>query len=382
MRVHDVLPRTSACSDAELLGRLAQYAIMVFVVLIALDQLNVGGDIIRQTFLILLGGVVLALALAFGLGGQERPPSSSSAGGPRDRTATSARAQRSADLAGAPTTADADRDETPRSPPSGPASPIRSARPGTARASTSRCSPSTPSASSCACSTPAAGASCSASRCPSTPTRSGTATCPRRGPGSSTATACTARTSPSDGHRFNPHKLLLDPYAQAASSARCAGATRIFGYRVGHQREDLSFDRRDSAPRHAEVPGRSTPRSPGATTAAARAVARDGDLRAARARLHHAAPGRAAGAARHLRRARARAPVDRPPASASASPPSSCCRCTRSSTTATWSSSGLRNYWGYNTIGFFAPEPRYCASGTVAEFKTMVQDACTRPASR
>src|SRR5438045_417294 len=34
---------------------------------------------------------------------------------------------------------------------------------------------------------------------------------------------------------------------------------------------------------------------------------------------------------------------------------------------------GLRNYWGYNTIGFFAPEPRYSASGKVNEFKTMVK---------
>jgi hypothetical protein len=57
--------------DADLLGRLAQYAILAFVVLIALDQVNVGGDIVRQTFLIVLAGVVLALALAFGLGGKE-----------------------------------------------------------------------------------------------------------------------------------------------------------------------------------------------------------------------------------------------------------------------------------------------------------------------
>ena len=57
--------------DAELLGNLARYAILAFVVLIALDQVNVGGDIVRQTFLILLAGVVFALALAFGLGGRE-----------------------------------------------------------------------------------------------------------------------------------------------------------------------------------------------------------------------------------------------------------------------------------------------------------------------
>ena len=57
--------------DAELLGRIAQYAIITFVVLIALDQVSVGGDIVRQSFLILLAGVVFALALAFGLGGKE-----------------------------------------------------------------------------------------------------------------------------------------------------------------------------------------------------------------------------------------------------------------------------------------------------------------------
>ena len=57
-------------SDADLLGRIAQYGIIVFVVLIALDQVNIGGTIVRETFLILLTGVVLALALAFGLGGK------------------------------------------------------------------------------------------------------------------------------------------------------------------------------------------------------------------------------------------------------------------------------------------------------------------------
>jgi hypothetical protein len=56
--------------DAELLARLAQYAIIAFVVLIALDHLEVGGRLIHQSFLIILAGVVLALALAFGLGGR------------------------------------------------------------------------------------------------------------------------------------------------------------------------------------------------------------------------------------------------------------------------------------------------------------------------
>jgi hypothetical protein len=57
--------------DAALLGSVAQYAIVVFVVLIALDQLQVGGSIVRQSFLIILGGFVFAIALAFGLGGKD-----------------------------------------------------------------------------------------------------------------------------------------------------------------------------------------------------------------------------------------------------------------------------------------------------------------------
>src|SRR5208283_6134927 len=34
---------------------------------------------------------------------------------------------------------------------------------------------------------------------------------------------------------------------------------------------------------------------------------------------------------------------------------------------------GLFNYWGYNSIGFFAPEPRYLATRAIGEFKTMVK---------
>lgn len=56
--------------DALALGRLARYAIMAFVIMIALEHLEIGGVIVRQTFLIILAGVMLALALAFGLGGR------------------------------------------------------------------------------------------------------------------------------------------------------------------------------------------------------------------------------------------------------------------------------------------------------------------------
>ena len=64
--------RSIGVPDAALLGRLASSAILVFVVLIALDQVGIGGDIVRQSFLVILAALVLALALAFGLGGRER----------------------------------------------------------------------------------------------------------------------------------------------------------------------------------------------------------------------------------------------------------------------------------------------------------------------
>lgn len=64
--------RNVGMQDAEFLGRIGQYAIVVFVVLIGLDQMNVGGDIVRQSFLIVLAGVVFGLALAFGLGARDR----------------------------------------------------------------------------------------------------------------------------------------------------------------------------------------------------------------------------------------------------------------------------------------------------------------------
>ncbi len=63
--------RNIKLQDASLLGKIAQYAIMVFVVMIALDHVKVGGDIVRESFLVILAGVVFALALAFGLGGKD-----------------------------------------------------------------------------------------------------------------------------------------------------------------------------------------------------------------------------------------------------------------------------------------------------------------------
>jgi len=63
--------RGADIADAELLGRLMQYGVMAFVLLLAIDHLDIGGGLIQQTFLILLAGIVLGLAIAFGLGGRE-----------------------------------------------------------------------------------------------------------------------------------------------------------------------------------------------------------------------------------------------------------------------------------------------------------------------
>ena len=57
--------------DADVLGRLVRYLLMSFVVMIALSQVEVGGDIVQRTFLVILAGFMLAVALAFGLGGKE-----------------------------------------------------------------------------------------------------------------------------------------------------------------------------------------------------------------------------------------------------------------------------------------------------------------------
>jgi hypothetical protein len=64
--------RDAGIGDGEVLARIVRYAIAVFVLLIAIDHMDIGGGRVQRTFLILLTGVVLALALAFGIGGRDR----------------------------------------------------------------------------------------------------------------------------------------------------------------------------------------------------------------------------------------------------------------------------------------------------------------------
>ncbi|AOF87323.1 glycogen debranching enzyme GlgX [Hydrogenophaga sp. RAC07] len=175
---------------------------------------------------------------------------------------------------------------------------------------------------------------------------------------------------PQDGHRFNGNKLLLDPYAR-----NIVGAIRwhdaLFGYRVGSPQADLSFDRRDSAPylpRCKVIESAFTwgddrpPNVPWHETVIY-------ELHVAGfTRLHPDVPPALRGTYAGL----ACAPVidhfKRLGVTTIELMPVHSFLDDRHLV-----EKGLRNYWGYNTIGYFAPEHRYSASGKVSEFKTMVR---------
>src|SRR6185436_8578115 len=52
---------------------------------------------------------------------------------------------------------------------------------------------------------------------------------------------------PAKGHRFNPHKMLIDPYARAIGR-HLTWNDALYGYKIGDPTLDLSIDERDSAP--------------------------------------------------------------------------------------------------------------------------------------
>ncbi|WP_140727898.1 MULTISPECIES: glycogen debranching protein GlgX [Gammaproteobacteria] len=174
---------------------------------------------------------------------------------------------------------------------------------------------------------------------------------------------------PDAGHRFNPNKLLLDPYAKQIVG-HLKWAPQVFGYTLGHKDKDLSFDRRDSAPfvpRSVVVDPAFTwgadraPRTPWNHTVIYEAHVRGLSMRHPEigqdqrgtfsALKHEALVG-------HLRELGVTA-LELLPVHAFVDDQPLLER-------------GLRNYWGYNTIGFFAPQPRYLSTHTVAEFKEMV----------
>jgi len=85
------------------------------------------------------------------------------------------------------------------------------------------------------------------SRSPNTPTRSAHAFLPEVKPGQLYGYRVHGPYEPQQGHRFNPAKLLLDPYAKAVAG-KVTWDDAVFGYTLGHPESDLSRDDRDSAP--------------------------------------------------------------------------------------------------------------------------------------
>jgi len=176
---------------------------------------------------------------------------------------------------------------------------------------------------------------------------------------------------PSAGHRFNPNKLLLDPYARALSG-ELRWHDSLYGYRIGHQRQDLSFDRRDSArampkcriidPAHTWG-NDSAPRHPWAETVIYEAHVKGMTRSHPDFREPVAGSFEALGSPQvveHLAKLGATA-IELMPIQAFFEDRNLV-------------EKGLANYWGYNTIGFFAPAPRYLMPGNdIAEFKHMVQ---------
>ena len=178
------------------------------------------------------------------------------------------------------------------------------------------------------------------------------------------------RYAPHEGHRFNPHKLLLDPYARSIDG-QLRWSDAMFAYQVAARREDLTLDRRDNArgmPKCKVIDPAFTwaddrrPNVPWHDMVIYEAHVRGFTMQ------HPAVPpalrGTFAGFAtapviEYLQRLGVTT-VELMPVHAFVDD-------------RRLIEQGLRNYWGYNSIGYFAPEPRYLASGKVHEFKTMVK---------
>ena len=177
--------------------------------------------------------------------------------------------------------------------------------------------------------------------------------------------------APEAGHRFNPHKLLLDPYARA-HAGELKWHDALFGYRVGNRREDLSFDRRDSA----RLMPKCVVTSPSGSWGA--------DVRPrvpwARTVIYEAHVGGLTAGADHL---------DEPIRGTfeGLADPGTIAYLKSLGVTAIellpihafhddrhLLEKGLVNWWGYNTLGFFAPASRYLVQpAALQEFRVMVR---------
>jgi glycogen operon protein len=174
---------------------------------------------------------------------------------------------------------------------------------------------------------------------------------------------------PQNGHRFNPNKLLIDPYARQLVG-EIAWNEALFGYQVGSPDADLSFDERDSAhyvPKCRVIDPAFTwgeerkPKTPWQRTIVYETHVRGYTMR------HPGVPDHFRGTFSGMMSPEVIdyianlgvTAVELLPIHAFVDDDYLVQK-------------GLRNYWGYNTIAFFAPKPRYLATPFVNEIKEMV----------
>lgn len=176
---------------------------------------------------------------------------------------------------------------------------------------------------------------------------------------------------PENGHRFNPNKLLIDPYARELEGD-VEWNDAHFGYELGHEESDLSFDSRDSAPYTPKCKvidpdafdwqGENRPNVPWPKT-----VIYETHVKGF-TRLNPALPQELRGTFEGLGH---QASVDYIKSLGITSVellpvhwfPDDQHLLDR----------GLTNFWGYNTLGFFAPASRYYGPAGIAGFRNMVR---------
>jgi len=175
---------------------------------------------------------------------------------------------------------------------------------------------------------------------------------------------------PSAGHRFNNHKLLIDPYAKELVGP-LRWSDHHFGFRTDHPKEDLSFDRRDNS--------RFLPKCRVVETAFSWGNDRRPAIAWPETILYEAHPG-------GLTMRHPLVPDDLKGSFLGLAQPAVIDHMVKLGITTLellpvqafvderlLVARGLSNYWGYNPLAFFAPDPRYYRRSAQGDFKTMVE---------
>ncbi|WP_416383967.1 glycogen debranching protein GlgX [Roseateles microcysteis] len=183
---------------------------------------------------------------------------------------------------------------------------------------------------------------------------------------------------PQQGHRFNPHKLLLDPYAREIVG-HFSWAAEHHGYELGHPDGPRSFDARDNAVqalkgRVAEPLSGLSPRESAPRHAPNDVLLYEVHVRGF-SKLHPEIPAELQGSYAGLAHPAAIAHFKQLGVTTLSLLPVQYCV-----DEPHLHGKGLRNYWGYNTLGFFAPDPRLATAANrddptavTAEFRAMVE---------